>query len=54
MTMQTIVDNWNQSTEEEFSLPKEYDNVYFVPVNDLLYKGIDGRGSVTSSDDTSV
>ena len=22
---------------------KKYDNVYFVPVNDLLYKGIDGK-----------
>ena len=48
--MQTIVDNWNQSTEE---VCKEYDNVYFVPVNDLLYKGIDGKGGVTSSDDSS-
>ena len=48
--MQTIVDNWNQSTEE---VCKKYDNVYFVPVNDLLYKGIDGKGGVTSSDDTS-
>ena len=25
----------------------------FVPVNDLLYKGIDGKGGVTSSDDSS-
>ena len=48
--MQTIVDNWNQSTEE---VSKEYENVYFVPVNDLLYKGIDGQGGVTSSDDSS-
>ena len=48
--MQTIVDNWNQSTEE---VCKKYDNVYFVPVNDLLYKGIDGKGGVTSSDDSS-
>ena len=48
--MQTIVDNWNQSTED---VCKEYDNVYFVPVNDLLYKGIDGKGGVTSSDETS-
>ena len=48
--MQTIVDNWNQSTEE---VSKEYENVYFVPVNDLLYKGIDGKGGVTSSDDSS-
>ena len=48
--MQTIVDNWNRSTEE---VSKEYDNVYFVPVNDLLYKGINGKGGVTSSDETS-
>ena len=48
--MQTIVDNWNQSAEE---VCKKYDNVYFVPVNDLLYKGIDGKGGVTSSDDSS-
>lgn len=48
--MQTIVDNWNQFTEE---VCKKYDNVYFVPVNDLLYKGIDGKGGVTSSDDSS-
>lgn len=48
--MQTIVDNWNKATEE---VSKEYQNVYFVPVNDLLYKGIDGKGGVTSSDETS-
>ena len=48
--MQTIVDNWNQSTEE---VCNKYDNVYFVPVNDLLYKGIDGKGGVTSSGDSS-
>lgn len=48
--MQTIVDKWNQSTEE---VCKKYDNVYFVPVNDLLYKGIDGKGGVTSTDDSS-
>ena len=48
--MQTIVDNWNKATEE---VSKEYQNDYFVPVNDLLYKGIDGKGGVTSSDETS-
>ena len=48
--MQTIVDKWNQSTEE---VCKKYDNVYFVPINDLLYKGIDGKGGVTSTDDSS-
>ena len=38
--MQTIVDNWNQSTEEVL---QKYDNVYFVPVNDLLYKELTVR-----------
>lgn len=35
--MQTVVDNWNDETE---SLTKETANCFFVPVNDLLYKGI--------------
>lgn len=38
---QPIFDNWNHITEE---VAKAYDKVYFVPINDLLYKGIDGRG----------
>ena len=42
--------NFPEMTEE---VSKEYDNVYFVPVNDLLYKGINGKGGVTSSDETS-
>lgn len=42
--MQTIVDNWNQTTQETI---KGMDNVYFVPINDLLYKGIDGEQGVT-------
>lgn len=41
--MQTVVDNWNKSTEE---VTKEYKNVYFVPINDLLYKGIDGKEGI--------
>ncbi len=42
--MQTIVDNWNQVTEEAVS---HLDYVYFVPINDLLYQGIDGQEGVT-------
>lgn len=41
--MQDVVDNWNKGTEE---LTKDYQNVYFVPINDLLYKGIDGQEGV--------
>lgn len=41
--MQTVVDNWNKATEK---VTKEYTNVYFVPINDLLYKGIDGQEGI--------
>lgn len=34
--MQTVVDNWNARTKE---LAEENNLTYFVPVNDLLYKG---------------
>jgi GDSL family lipase/acylhydrolase len=42
--LQTIVDQWNQRTEQTLAA---YKDVYFVPVNDLLYKGIDGKSGVT-------
>ncbi|WP_394404711.1 SGNH/GDSL hydrolase family protein [Streptococcus sp. 20-1249] len=44
--MQTIVDNWNETTEASL---KGYDNVYFVPINDLLYQGLNGQDSFDSS-----
>lgn len=43
--MQEVIDNWNASTE---AVTKEYEGVYFVPINDLLYKGIDGQGGIVS------
>lgn len=49
--MQTIVDNWNQTTEETVS---EIDRVYFVPINDLLYLGIDGQGGISEEDSSEV
>ena len=51
--MQEIIDNWNGSTE---SVTDEYDNVYFVPINNQLYKGIDGEEGIvsTSGDQTTV
>ena len=36
--MQIVVDNWNQTTQETV---EEYDNVYFVPINDLIYRGLE-------------
>lgn len=47
--MQTVVDNWNQATE---SVTEEYQGVYFVAVNDLLYKGIDGQEGISSNSKT--
>lgn len=38
--MQSVIDNWNKATE---AITKEYANVYFVPINDLLYKGLEGQ-----------
>ena len=51
--MQEIVDNWNDATE---SVTEEYDNVYFVPINDELYKGINGEEGIVSTfgDQTTV
>ena len=45
--LQTVVDQWNQRTEQTLAA---YKDVYFVPVNDLLYKGIDGKSGVTEWD----
>lgn len=51
--MQDIVDNWNLGTE---NLTTEYDKVYFVGINDQLYKGVDGQEGVVSvsGDQTTV
>ena len=51
--MQETVDNWNNATE---SVTEEYANVYFVPINDDLYKGINGEEGIvsTSGDQTTV
>lgn len=41
--IQTIFDNWNDGTEE---VTQEEPNAFFIPVNDLLYQGIDGNPGV--------
>ncbi|MBS7577857.1 MULTISPECIES: SGNH/GDSL hydrolase family protein [unclassified Enterococcus] len=43
-TMQDVIDNWNQETETTVTENK----AYFVPINDVLYKGINGDEGVTS------
>lgn len=47
--MQEVIDNWNTATEE---VVKEYQNVYFVPINDALYKGIDGKEGIVQTSGT--
>ncbi|EMF0104264.1 SGNH/GDSL hydrolase family protein [Enterococcus hirae] len=42
--MQMIVNNWNAGTE---SVVKNADNCYFIPINDLLYQGLNQKVGVT-------
>lgn len=51
--MQEVVDGWNLATE---AVTETYDGVYFVPINDILYRGIDGQEGVvqTSGNHTTV
>lgn len=48
--LQTVVDNWNKATK---AITEEYDRVYFVPINDLLYKGVDGKEVLVENSDSS-
>ncbi|MHC5229432.1 SGNH/GDSL hydrolase family protein [Enterococcus sp. LJL99] len=43
--MQDIVNNWNKGTEE---VVDEFSNAYFIPINDLLYKGSGGDVGIVS------
>lgn len=45
--MQKVINNWNSATQEVVQAEK---NTYFVPINDLLYKGLDGKGAIEDSD----
>ncbi len=49
--MQDVVDNWNKGTQ---AVTKEYQQVYFVPINDRLYKGINGQGGIDGAKEASV
>lgn len=42
--MQVIVDKWNTTTEETVA---KYENVYFVGINDLLYRGLEGEAGIS-------
>lgn len=42
--MQVIVDKWNTTTEETIA---KYENVYFVGINDLLYRGLEGEAGIS-------
>lgn len=44
--MQTVINDWNKKTQE---VVDDYDHVYFVPINDLLYKGVDGKEGIVQS-----
>lgn len=44
--MQDIVSTWNAGTEE---VVKDQSNAYFIPINDLLYKGSGGEVGIVSS-----
>lgn len=45
--MQTIIDKWNNASQ---SIVDQREKMYFVPINDLLYKGIKGNQGVTERD----
>ena len=47
----TAVDRWNERDEETIA---QFDLVYFVPINDLLYKGIDGKMGVSEVSDGKI
>lgn len=47
--MQDIVDNWNEGTKE---IVEAEGNSYFIPINDLLYKGVDDQVGIVSADQT--
>ena len=49
--MQEIVDTWNDGTKEIVTAEK---NAYFIPINDLLYKGVGDQVGIVSSEATAT
>lgn len=46
---QTIVDNWNQATQATL---EDFEQVYFIPINELLYKGLGEQEGIVQSGDS--
>jgi len=46
--MQDVINQWNQATQ---SVVQNEKNAYFVPINDLLYKGQNGQKGISDSGD---
>lgn len=44
--MQTITDKWNEASK---AVVDQQDNMYFVPINDLIYKGINGSQGISEN-----
>lgn len=44
--MQTIVDEWNEATKETVT---SFEKTYFIPINDLLYQGLDQKVGIESN-----
>lgn len=44
--MQTIVDEWNEATKETVA---SFEKTYFIPINDLLYQGLDQKVGIESN-----
>ncbi|HPJ00169.1 MAG TPA: GDSL-type esterase/lipase family protein, partial [Enterococcus sp.] len=49
--MQTIVDNWNEGTKE---IVEENENVYFIPINDLIASGLGEPAITVQTEDSST
>lgn len=49
--MQTVVDKWNQTSKQ---ITEKYKDVYFVEINDLLYKGLEGEMGLSQSSSAST
>ncbi|WP_207940905.1 hypothetical protein DOK78_001548 [Enterococcus sp. DIV2402] len=48
--MQTIVDNWNEGTKE---IVEENENVYFIPINELIASGLGEPAITVQTEDSS-
>ena len=46
--MQTIIDNWNKQTE---TFVNQQDNAFFIPINDLLYKGLSDEVGIADTEE---